>query len=196
MKLEGENKWRLDGEQERRKEGREAERALRQEAFWFKAVTLVSDVWEKEAQTGKTVTVMDCLSLGVCVCLQACEPAGRGMFQAYPLYLFLNILHLLQKLTPQSDNSTCCSLFQFKFFLILVQESEISTRIPMNYLETETSSALKSRAESLFMSDQSSSLFHHLFLCTSFSHVNTSGKLARQNKKAKCDDMHHEVHES
>lgn len=86
MKLEGENKWRLDGEQERRKEGREAERALRQEAFWFKAVTLVSDVWEKEAQTGKTVTVMDRLSVGVCVCLQAEGCFRHTLYTCFSIY--------------------------------------------------------------------------------------------------------------
>lgn len=37
----------------RKMRGREAEPALRQKAFWFKAMTLVSDVWEKTANLGR-----------------------------------------------------------------------------------------------------------------------------------------------
>ena len=56
IKLDGENKKRdvVESEMRRREGGREAERALRQKAFWLKAMTLVSDVWRKKiANLGK-----------------------------------------------------------------------------------------------------------------------------------------------
>lgn len=48
--------------------GRASERALRQEAFWFKAATLLSDVWKKAANLAKEWQLcMECVSVCVCV---------------------------------------------------------------------------------------------------------------------------------
>lgn len=43
----------LEAEKAEMEAERASERALRQEAFWFKAATLLSDVWKKAANLAK-----------------------------------------------------------------------------------------------------------------------------------------------
>lgn len=102
MKLEGEYKKRREvGESERR----EAEWTLRQKAFWFKAMTLVSDVWKKKANLGEGWR----LWIG-CVYLQACKSAngGVGVYTLFILVCFSMVsgLYILDCTAPPTETYT------------------------------------------------------------------------------------------
>lgn len=127
--------------------GRASERALRQEAFWFKAATLLSDVWKKAANLAKEWQLcMECVSVCVCHLSECTDSPYDCVCQWWVFCMCWTELHLRLRLTLQSLHHVV-RLFLFKknllmqkdyielckFFCILVQESTVfSKNCPVN----------------------------------------------------------------
>lgn len=75
-----------------------AERALRQEAFWFEAATLLSGVWEKSSQSGERVTALSGVCVGVCVMCLSVQTLHTTVFVSGGCSVYVGLRLTLQSI--------------------------------------------------------------------------------------------------